>query len=404
MASSGIPQDVANILDTLKDGDKQTILDYMASLRPKTEDAEKSAEPDITAEAEPDIAAEANDEGDSDEYTPAYFDPTSGSEDYDAATNFKQQAADAKSSGDWPAALEFYNQAVTAAPPSALLYANRAMALTSEGHYKAAETDCRMALELNPDSAKALKVRGKLRHEHLDDWQGALSDLSQAQSIDFDPDVADTLKELSKLRVEEERKEAKGRNDKEEKLKKRAEEIKKAQEQAKEDEMRAAREAVPDVDTTGGMPDMAGMGGMPDMAGMGDMGGMPGGMGGMPGGMGGMPGGMGGMPGGMGGIMEMFKNDPEMAEAMKNPKVVAAFSELMSGPGGPMGLMSNPGKMAQLMNDPDVGPLLQKIMSKMMGGMGAGGMPGMPGQQPGFGANDDTHDDVPDLGDVPELD
>jgi suppressor of tumorigenicity protein 13 len=72
-------------------------------------------------------------------------------------------------------------------------------------HCKEAEKDCICALELNPDSAKALKVRGKLRCNHLEDWHGALSDLSQAQTIDFDPDLVETLKELTKLRAEEEK-------------------------------------------------------------------------------------------------------------------------------------------------------------------------------------------------------
>lgn len=277
----------------------------------------------------------------------------------------KQQAADAKSNGDWDQSLEFYNKAVVLAPPSALLYANRAIALEKLGHYKAAEKDCNYALELNPDSGKALKVRGSLRHKHLKDWHGALSDLNQSQTIDFDPEVAATLKELTKLRVEEEKREAKERIEKEEKIRKRASEIKKAQEEAKEEEAKTPR----------------GGSGMP----------------------GGMPGGMpAGMPAGMGNIMEMLQNDPELQEAMKNPKVVAAFSELMNSPGGPMSLMSNPAKLQQLMADPEVGPVFQKIMSKMMGG---GGMPGMPGMPGGMGSNSNgmNEDDIPDLGDLPDL-
>ena len=138
--------------------------------------------------------------------------------------------------------MEYYNKAVVAAPPSALLYANRAIALEKLGHYKAAESDCNLALESNPDSAKALKVRGKLRFKHLEDWHGALSDLNQAQTIDFDPDVADMLKELTKLRVEEEKKDAQRRIEEEEKLKKRAEEIKKAKEEAEKEARSAARQ------------------------------------------------------------------------------------------------------------------------------------------------------------------
>ena len=70
---------------------------------------------------------------------------------------------------------------MVAAPPSALLYSNRAICLMQLGHYKLAEEDCNRALELNPDSGKALKTRGKLRFKHLEDWHGALSDLAKAQ-------------------------------------------------------------------------------------------------------------------------------------------------------------------------------------------------------------------------------
>ena len=59
----------------------------------------------------------------------------------------------------------------------------------------------------------------------------------------------------------------------------------------------------------------------------------------------------------------------------------------------------------------DVGPVMQKLMSKMMGG-GAGmpgGMEGMPGGMGGMGgappaSGGGGDDDIPDLGDLPDLD
>jgi hypothetical protein len=80
----------------------------------------------------------------------------------------------------------------------------------------------------------------------------------------------------------------------------------------------------------------------------------------------------------MSGLMGMMA-DPEMREAMANPKVQKALQEVMSGPGGPAGLMSNPAKLQELMSDPEVGPVIQKLMSKMGGAGGMGGMPGMGG-------------------------
>jgi suppressor of tumorigenicity protein 13 len=333
------------------------------------------------------------DAADTSDFPPLY----QSGDDMEQAGEYKMQAADLKSEGKWEEALEKYTAAVLAAPPSSLLYANRAFCLYKLGKNAAAERDCDEALKMNPDSAKSFRVRGTVRKE-LENYEGALRDLSQAQAIDFDPDASEDLKVLTEKHVEHEKAVAQERIEKEEKMKKRAEEIKKAQEEQKEE---AAKEA---AEASRGMP-----GGMP-----GGMGGMPGGMPGMPGGMPGMPGGGGGgdggMPAGMGGIMEMLMSDPELQQALQNPKVMAVFSELMSSPGGAMGLMSNPAKMQELMSDPEVGPVMQKIMAKFGGGMGGmpggmGGMAGMGGGMPNMGgAGGDEDDDIPDLDDLPDLD
>jgi suppressor of tumorigenicity protein 13 len=244
-------------------------------------------------------------------------------EDFDKAGDLKGEASEAKSSGDWEAALEKYTAAVLAAPPSALLYANRATALLALGRPYAAERDCTEALKENPDSAKALRVRGKARKE-LGQWETALKDISASQTIDFDEGTVEDLKFLTEKHVEEEKKVAAERITAEDKLRKRAEEIKAAQEDAKREAAEAAAEA---------------MGGMP--GGMGEgMGGMPAGMGGMPGG-GGMPdmSGMGGGPGGgmppgmdMSGLMGMMA-DPEMREAVsigEQLQLVLVFRVLLS--------------------------------------------------------------------------
>jgi suppressor of tumorigenicity protein 13 len=113
---------------------------------------------------------------------------------------------------------------------------------------------------------------------------------------------------------------------------------------------------------------------------------------------------MGGMPGGMGGMADIL-GDPEIAAGLRNPKVMAAMTQMMGG-GSP-----DPSKIMELMSDPEVGPVLQKIMGKFgggsmpgMGGMGGGmggGMPDMSGF-PG-GDDDDDDDGIPDLDDLPDL-
>eukprot|EP00429_Kryptoperidinium_foliaceum_P019058 CAMPEP_0176029946 /NCGR_PEP_ID=MMETSP0120_2-20121206/14723_1 /TAXON_ID=160619 /ORGANISM="Kryptoperidinium foliaceum, Strain CCMP 1326" /LENGTH=336 /DNA_ID=CAMNT_0017363179 /DNA_START=147 /DNA_END=1154 /DNA_ORIENTATION=+ len=335
---TSFPPEVTKILDSLNPAERDVLVKYIQSL---------SGETPAPAEGG------SSSSGGSGGVEHPKYDTASGKEDFDAAADFKQQATEAKEQGDYAKALELYNQAVVAAPPSALLYANRGMCLEKLGHFEAAAQDCTYALEVNPDSVKALKVRGKIRYNHLKDWHGALSDLSQAQSIDFDPDLVAMLKELTELRKQEELEQAKERQEKEEKLKRKAEEIKKAkEEQERQEQARSAPGG-----TGGGMPGGGFTGGMP----------------------GGMPGGM--DPSMMAGLM----SDPEIQEAMKNPKVVKAFQDLMNGPGGPMGLMSNPAKLQQLMTDPEVGPVLQKLMGKFMGGGGMGGMPGMGGSPFGGG-------------------
>jgi suppressor of tumorigenicity protein 13 len=303
----------------------------------------------------------ADDLGSEPPFPPLY----SSGDDTDKAGDLKMQASDKKSENKWDEALELYTAAVLCAEPSSLLYANRAFCLLQLERPRAAERDCTEALKQNPDSAKALRIRGKARL-FLENWEGARADLSQSQAIDFDQEAVEDLnvalekcKELEAAKTEE-------RLHKEEKLRKRAEEIKQAKEDAKKRDTSSARAA-------------------------------PGGMGGMPGGM---PGGMGGIPGGMNGIMEALASDPELAAAMQNPKVIAAFSSLMSG--GPAGLMANPAKMQELMSDPEVGPIMMKLMSKMgMGGM-PGGMPG--GMGGGNGMDDEDLEDMPDLDDLPDLD
>jgi len=298
-------------------------------------------------------------------------------DDFETASDLKMQASDFKSSGKLEEALEKYTAAILAAQPSALLYANRADVLSKLKRAKHAIRDCDEALKINPDSAKALRIRG-IAKKSLEMYEEALKDLSQAQAIDYDDNVVEHLKLCMEKRKEFDKITADKRNKEEQRLRKKAEEIKKAREEAaKEEKERSA-------------PPM----GMPGMGGQG------------------MPG-MGGMPGGMGGLMQAMMSDPELAEGMKNPKVMAAFSEIMSAPGGPMGLMSNPAKLQELMGDEEVGPFMRKIMTKL-GPMMGGGIPGMPGGFGGMpgaapaGGDDMDMPDIPDMGndddDIPNLD
>ncbi|KAL7564610.1 hypothetical protein ACA910_017952 [Epithemia clementina (nom. ined.)] len=369
-----IPNEVTSALDKLGDSEKDAVLSYITNLQSAIKEKDqqirdlkdKYGADDDTPMATDESQQEQEEQDDNGTPFPSMYE---SGEDFDKAGELKQEAADLKSSGDWEGALEKYTQAVLAAPPSALLYANRAMALLKLGRPKAAERDCDAALKENPDSAKALRARGKARKE-LGKYELALKDLSASQAIDFDEETVEDLKFLSEKHKEMEKAEAERRIMEKERLRKRAEDIKNAQEQARS----SSKPSSSSARSSGGMP-----GGFPG-------GGMPGaGAGGMPG-MPSMP----GMPN-----MADIMSDPEVMEAMQNPKVMTAMQELMSGPGGPMGLMSNPGKLQELMSDPEVGPALQKLMSKFAGGAvppGAGGA-----------ANNNDDEDIPDLDDLPDL-
>eukprot|EP00986_Skeletonema_menzelii_P017171 scaffold17998_cov115-Skeletonema_menzelii.AAC.2 len=315
------------------------------------------------AEASVDATADKKDED-----FPPMYEGDGSNDDFDKASDAKMAGSDLKSAGNFEEAIEKYTEAVLAAEPSALLLANRAHCLFKLERYTAAIRDCDVALKKNPDSAKALRIRGEC-YLKTEEFRSARKDLSQAQTIDWDSEAAMMLKEATEKCSELDAEVVKKKLEEEEKLKKRAAEIKKAQEEARKE---AEEEAKARASSSG-------MGGMPGM-----------------GGMGGMP----GMGGGMEGMMAGLMSDPEIAEGLQNPKVQAAFQDLM-GSGGPAGLMSNPGKIQEMMADPEVGPFLQKLMGKMMGGGGmGGGMPGMGGMGGGspFGGSGGGGDfDIPDI-------
>jgi suppressor of tumorigenicity protein 13 len=241
----------------------------------------------------------------------------------------KSNASQAFSNGDFASALEEYTKALRLQPTSALTFSKRAECFVKLKRNKAAKQDCEQALKINPDSAKAMKVLGTAQR-YLGEYEEACKNLGQGLAIDFDEESAKVEKEAEKffheIRV------AKSK----EKAKREQEEKKKMEERRKE-----AEEAMKNAN-------------------------MGGGNGGTPGGNpGGFPG---AFPPGMEGLM----NDPEVMEAMMNPKVMSVLQQAQS----------NPGALIAAMSDPEVGPLLQKIVGKMGGSMGGGGGGG---GAPGFG-------------------
>lgn len=355
MPAPSLPLDVASALSRLDESDRQAISAYIAKLDSTIASLEKRLNITSNDDDDEEVAVE--------DALPMYTgDPDGG--DYDVATTAKMAAADYKDAGDYSNALAKYNEAITAAPPTALLLANRAAILLSLQQYDQSIQDCYAALLINPDSAKALRIRGECYMKQTQ-YHRALIDLGTAQTADYDDNTAILLKEVKDKCAEIDAEKVRLKNMEEDKLRKKAMEIKKAK-------ASSAAAAAAAASSSRGMP--GGMGGMPE----------------------GMPDNMAGMGGMMAGLM----SDPEISAGMKNPKIMAAFTSLMSGPGGPMGLMSNPAKLQELMTDPEVGPFMQKLMGKVMGGGGMGGMGGGGGMG-GRGFDDDDDDldgdDMPDL-------
>ena len=278
-------------------------------------------------------------------------------------TELKIAAADALASGALEDAVDKFTRVIQKLP-SPLVYAKRADAFVRMRKCVSAIRDCDAALRLNPDSAKALKIRG-VANRYLGRWEAANADLAKGLAIDFDEDTAEIAKVV----------EARWHDIRTARLKREAEkrdaEKKKREDEARERAERAAA-ARAQAETAGGFP---GGGGFP--------------------GAGGFPGG-GGMPNIPPELMQKVMSDPSLMAAMQNPRVMAALQDCMQ----------NPANFMKYQNDPEIMNLVTKL-SGMVGGMGGmgGGFPGgMGGGFPGAGGpssagfEDVTEDAVPGAG------
>jgi suppressor of tumorigenicity protein 13 len=279
--------------------------------------------------------------------------------DEDACAEAKSKASNAFNTGDYAVAVDEYTKAILIAP-SPLTYAKRAEVLIKLRRPNAAIRDCDAALKMNPDSAKAMKIRGAACR-YLGRWNDANRDLSAGLNADFDETYGEIHKKVLSVVHEMHVREGKKRAEREAKAK-------------AEVERRRAEAAKAQADAAAAAAAAAAAGGMP--------GGMP---------SGGFPGMGGGIPGVPPGVAEKLASDPDLMKAMQNPKVMEAFQAMLS----------NPMSAMQYMNDPEVGPVIQKMMAAYGmpgGGMPGGGFGGMPGGGPfgggAAGAGSSAADDV----------
>lgn len=116
-----------------------------------------------------------------------------GDAEADKQGELKSQAADALEDGDVKTAVAKFTEAMMLGGVSAMMVAKRAEMLLKQKRYKAVVADASLALELNPDSAKAFRARAKARR-FLGEYEASAADFAQAQKIDYDDGVADMHK------------------------------------------------------------------------------------------------------------------------------------------------------------------------------------------------------------------
>eukprot|EP00415_Alexandrium_ostenfeldii_P004370 UN4370 len=74
-----------------------------------------------------------------------------------------------------------------------MMYAKRAELSLKLRRPNACISDCTAAIAINPDSAKAYRIRGKA-HRKLGHWEDAHKDLSLGQQLDYDDDTVEMQK------------------------------------------------------------------------------------------------------------------------------------------------------------------------------------------------------------------
>jgi len=122
-------------------------------------------------------------------------------EQLDKQAELKQAAQEAQEDGKLDEALEKLTSAVCIGCPTAMMYAKRAQLLMKLDRPEAAINDCTAALTVNPDSAKAMKIRAKA-YVGLQKWEEAHADFQTALKIDYDEDTEDASKEAEKMAKE----------------------------------------------------------------------------------------------------------------------------------------------------------------------------------------------------------
>jgi len=130
-------------------------------------------------------------------------------EQEDKINALKQEGTDLLEDGKDDLALEKFTEAISIGMATAMLYSRRAQLLFKMDRPRACVNDCNAALEANPDSAKAFKMRARA-YKKLETWEEAHADFQTALKIDYDEqtyddslEVAAKAKEMSDSKVKQ---------------------------------------------------------------------------------------------------------------------------------------------------------------------------------------------------------
>merc|ERR1712118_650566 len=161
---------------------------------PKKEEPKEPEEPEEPEEEDPEVIPAETD---------ALPEKSPGNEldltdeQLDKQGEAKQAAVEAMEDGDMKKALDKYTEAIKIGNVSAMMYTKRADMLLKSKRPLACIADCDAALEINPDSAKAFRLRGKA-HRKLGHYEEAHKDISVAQKLDFDDDLCEMQQFVAK--------------------------------------------------------------------------------------------------------------------------------------------------------------------------------------------------------------
>eukprot|EP00927_Polykrikos_kofoidii_P068396 TRINITY_DN63776_c0_g1_i1.p1 TRINITY_DN63776_c0_g1~~TRINITY_DN63776_c0_g1_i1.p1 ORF type:complete len:706 (+),score=161.55 TRINITY_DN63776_c0_g1_i1:74-2119(+) len=122
-------------------------------------------------------------------------------EKFEQMAKAKAEASEAAERSDFVKAIAKYTEAICAGGATALTFAKRAELLLQQRRPCAALRDCLAAVEVNPESGKAYRVRG-LAYRALGQWEEAHRDFELSQKLDFD-EATVAVQNLVAVKVQE---------------------------------------------------------------------------------------------------------------------------------------------------------------------------------------------------------